>query len=46
MNKNYNKITINPNKSLQPTENAGFEFVRFDFSNASVAETCRYTIEN
>ena len=33
MEKSYNEITINPNKSLQPTETAGFEFSRFDFSN-------------
>lgn len=39
MNKNYNKISKNPNKSFQQTETAGFEFTRFDFSNVSVAET-------
>jgi len=35
MEKSYNEITVNPNKSFQPTETAGFEFSRFDFSNVS-----------
>ena len=39
MEKSYNKISINPNESLQQTETLGFEFIRFDFSNVSAAET-------
>jgi hypothetical protein len=31
MEKNYNGITINPNKSFQPTGTADFEFTGFDF---------------
>ena len=31
--KKYNKIVINPNKSFQLTETARFEFPRFNFLN-------------
>lgn len=41
MNKNYNEVTVNPNKNLQSTETAGFESSRFDFSDVSATETCR-----
>jgi hypothetical protein len=39
MNKNYNEIFKNPNKSFQPTETVGFEFFKFAFSNVSAVET-------
>jgi len=32
----YNEISRNPNKSLQSTETAGFEFARFNFRNQSI----------
>lgn len=39
MEKSYNKITINPNKSFQLAETASFEFSRFDCVNVSATET-------
>jgi len=39
MNKNYNAISENTNKSFQPTETASFEFTDFNFHNVSAAET-------
>lgn len=42
MNKNYNKININPNKSLQSNKTDGFESPKFIFSNVSATETLRY----
>ena len=39
MNKNYNEISKNPNKSFQQTETAGFEISRSDFNNVSATET-------
>lgn len=44
--KSYNEISKNHNKSLQPTENIGFESSRFDLSNVSAAETRRYAYKN
>jgi hypothetical protein len=45
MDKNYNKISKNPNKSLQPAETTGFEIFRFDLSSVSVNEIWFYTVK-
>ena len=40
---NYNEIIINPSKSFQPTETAGFEFPRFVFATSSLQIQCCVT---
>jgi len=39
MEKSYNKITVNPNKSFQPIETASFEFTRF---NLCKSDLCKF----
>jgi hypothetical protein len=42
MENSYNKVTIKPNKSLQQSETAGFEFSRFIFANSLLQIQCCY----